>query len=476
MTGNAAGARRSRYGEGDVLGGKFRVIRTLGAGGMGIVYEVQHVLTFHKRALKLLLVNDGTDLDSQTDDESASARLLREASAAGRIGNPHIVETFDAGLLPSGETYVVMELLEGESLADLLRRRVRMPVEDATDLVLQACVGLQAAHDAGIIHRDLKPGNLWVAQRDGRPFVKILDFGISRFDPKLTDETELTQEGAVLGTPSYMSPEQLSAGPIDARVDVYAMGVVLYLALTGQRPYGGGSLLEMMRRMSRGERTPLGELRPDVPEGLVAVVDRAIAPDRAARTPTARQLAEELTPFARPGHALRAPGAALPEGGGSQAAPLPAAPAAPRPEATPQTRRARAAIVVGLAGAAILALSAVVLFHHGRAATPAVVLESVEGSGVAAPTPAANAPAPGGGTASGEPRSGSPSAAVTEATSARASAPIVPPPALGRTSTPAASAAVAASPAPTASTAPAIARPPSTPRRPDNLQRTNPYQ
>jgi len=294
VTGQPTTPRRSRYEEGEVLGGKFKIIRVLGAGGMGVVYEVQHVITFHRRALKLLLLNEGDDLDSNTDDESASARLLREASAAGRIGNEHIVETFDAGVLPSGETYVVMELLEGESMSDLLKRRIRLPVDEAADLIAQVCDGLQAAHDAGIIHRDLKPGNLWVMQRDGRPFVKILDFGISKFDTKLTDETELTRKGALLGTPYYMSPEQLNRETADARSDVYALGIILYLALTGQRPYAGSSLMEMVMKLARREHTPIRAIRSDIPEDFVAIVDRAMAPIHDERTPTARRLGEEL--------------------------------------------------------------------------------------------------------------------------------------------------------------------------------------
>ncbi len=298
---------RTRYREGDVLGGKFLIIRELGSGGMGVVYEVQHNITLHRRALKLVLVSERSlsdTADTDLDSESANARLLREASAAGRIGNPHIVETFDAGVLPSGETYVVMELLEGESLTDLLKRRGKLPVDEAADLVSQTCEGLEAAHNAGIIHRDLKPGNLWVTERDGRPFVKILDFGISKFDSALTEATDLTREGMIVGTPYYMAPEQLDRRPADPRSDVYALGVILYLAMTGQRPFGGTTFMEMVMRVARGERTPILSLRPDIPTEFAAIVDRAMAAHRDERTPSAATLAEALAPFTGRGRRL----------------------------------------------------------------------------------------------------------------------------------------------------------------------------
>jgi serine/threonine-protein kinase len=160
------------FSPGTVIADKFRIERRLGAGAMGAVYAVRHELTRHRRALKLL------HPEAQTSPDLVR-RFLNEASAAGRAGNPHLVETFDAGTLPSGEPYVVMELLEGETLQAALDRGGRLEVETAVEIVAQAAEGIDAAHRAGIVHRDLKPENLFLTRRDGAPFVKILDFGVS---------------------------------------------------------------------------------------------------------------------------------------------------------------------------------------------------------------------------------------------------------------------------------------------------------
>lgn len=280
-----------RYAENEVVGGKFKIIREIGAGGMGAVYEVQHLITQHLRALKVLRVEG-------TKEQEASIRLLREASAAGRIGNPHIVETYDAGTLPNGDAYVIMELLEGESLSALLKRRGRLTVPEVANLIGQACGGLQAAHDAGIIHRDVKPANFFVVQRNGKPFLKIVDFGVSKFDTSATDETELTRDGAMIGTPGYMSPEQVRAVPeIDGRVDIYGLGCIMYVALTGERPFGKGSVTEIALRIDRGAYVPIEMLRPDLPPEVMAIVAKAMATERVDRYKTARDLGEALAPF-----------------------------------------------------------------------------------------------------------------------------------------------------------------------------------
>jgi serine/threonine protein kinase len=282
----------ARFQEGVVLGGKFRVIREIGSGGMGAVYEVVHVLTHHHRALKVLHVE-------REKAQEASVRLLREASAAGRIGNKHIVETFDAGTLDSGDTYVVMELLEGESFAALLKRKNRIPLGELTTLIRQACDGLHAAHEAGIVHRDVKPANLFVTKRDGKQFLKIVDFGVSKFDSGTTEDTELTREGAMIGTPSYMSPEQVRGlSDVDGRADVYALGIILYTAASGKRPFGGGSVTELAVQIDRGRYTPLRDVRPDVPKEFADAVACAMATEREHRFPTAKALAEALLPFA----------------------------------------------------------------------------------------------------------------------------------------------------------------------------------
>ena len=269
---------------GTVLAGKFRVVSRLGEGGMGSVYEIEHELTKHRRALKLLH-------KSMAEMPSVVERFLREASAAGRVGNPHIVETFDAGVLESGEPYLVMEILRGEPLSSRIANG-KMPIADVVDLVGQAAAGVHAAHQAGIVHRDLKPDNLFITEGpDGRPFVKILDFGISKFDTKQTGGLQLTQEGAALGTPYYMPPEQIRGeGSLDARADVYALGVILYECLASERPFEAETLAHLAILIHTGQPKPITEYRRDLPPGFAALVQAAMASDRGKRTASADEL------------------------------------------------------------------------------------------------------------------------------------------------------------------------------------------
>jgi len=276
---------------GTVLAGKFRVVSRLGEGGMGSVYEIEHELTKHRRALKLLH-------KSMAAMPSVVERFLREASAAGRVGNPHIVETFDAGVLDSGEPYLVMEILRGAPLSSRIATG-KMPIPEVVDLVGQAAAGVFAAHNAGIVHRDLKPDNLFITEgSDGRPFVKILDFGISKFDPQKIGGLQLTQEGAALGTPYYMPPEQIRGeGSLDARADVYALGVILYECLAGVRPFEAETLAHLAILIHTGQPVPIAQHRPDLPPGFAELVHNAMATDRGRRTQTAGELRSQLEQY-----------------------------------------------------------------------------------------------------------------------------------------------------------------------------------
>jgi serine/threonine-protein kinase len=280
---------------GTLLAGKFRVVSLLGEGGMGAVYEIEHELTKHRRALKLLH-------KSMAAMPSVVERFLREASAAGRVGNPHIIETFDAGVLDTGEPYLVMEILRGQPLASRIAQGP-MPFAEVVDLMGQAAAGVQAAHAAGIIHRDLKPDNLFITDGgDGRPFVKLLDFGISKFDPTKTGGLQLTQEGAALGTPYYMPPEQIRGeGSLDARADVYALGVILYECLAGVRPYEAETLAHLAILIHTGQPTPIAQLRGDLPPGFAALVHTAMATDRGQRMQTAAELRAALERYGQVG-------------------------------------------------------------------------------------------------------------------------------------------------------------------------------
>ena len=260
---------------------------------MGSVFEVEHRFTKHRRALKVLRGEHAESAD-------VVARFVREASAAGRIGSPHIVETFDVGELQTGEPFLVMELLRGESLSERIERaRGPLALTDALEIVRQAADAVQAAHDAGIVHRDLKPDNLFICEQ--RPLlVKILDFGISKFDPAMTETPSHTVEGTALGTPHYMAPEQMRGVGVDAQTDVYALGVVLYECLTGKKPFDADTLPALSIAIHEGQYRRPSLLRQELPAELDAIVERAMARDKSRRFASARELEQALAAAQRP--------------------------------------------------------------------------------------------------------------------------------------------------------------------------------
>ena len=288
---------------GHVLADKFLILRQLGVGGMGVVYEVEHKLTGHKRALKVLHV----------DSEDFVKRTLREATVAAKLANVHVADVYDAGYLPDGRVYILMELLNGNTLSQVLKKRPILPVGLACDIAAQVCDGLHAAHLAGIVHRDVKPANIFVVQRGPRSEVKLLDFGVSKFDPGLTETTSVTEGEQVIGTPVYMAPEQLRAKPIDGKADVFSIATVLYLMLAGSRPYASPTLVEMAIAIDRGEYMPLNTKRPDLPEALVALIHRGIHRDPKKR-PTADEFRDTLLAFTTDGVEIRVTGDAAARG------------------------------------------------------------------------------------------------------------------------------------------------------------------
>ncbi|MFC1482544.1 protein kinase [Myxococcota bacterium] len=275
--------------------GKYRLERLIGKGGMGVVYQARHTLVGKRCALKMLHPR-------HAGNDEAVQRMLREAQAAAAIGHPNIVVTHDFGAAEGGGYYLVMDLLEGESLADRIKRLGRIEVQPLVGIVIQVLSALEAAHAKGIVHRDLKPENIFLAlQRSGGEEVRLLDFGVSKFTPGGPDELRLTRTGAVLGTPYYMSPEQASgARDVDGRTDLWSLGVIFFEGLTGRQPFTGHNYNRLMFNIMTQATPVLRSERLDVPAALEAVIRQALEKEPDQRFSTAAEMAEALRPFGEP--------------------------------------------------------------------------------------------------------------------------------------------------------------------------------
>jgi serine/threonine-protein kinase len=289
--GSAHGVR-----EGEILAGKYQVERVLGAGGMGVVVAARHVGLDEKVAIKFLL-------PEMLRDPEVVARFAGEARAAVKIKSEHVARVHDVGTLENGAPYMVMEYLEGGDLAAWLEQRGALPIEQAVEFVLQACVAVAEAHALGIVHRDLKPANLFCVRRaDGQLSIKVLDFGISKLTgPRgsLPRAVSMTATSAVMGSPLYMSPEQmLSAKSASAQSDIWALGVILYELLTGKVPFDGEAITEVAVNVATLPPHPTSRYRPDVAPELEAVILRCLEKDRRDRYPNVAEFALGLAPFA----------------------------------------------------------------------------------------------------------------------------------------------------------------------------------
>src|SRR5579859_4054843 len=333
--GAAPNAKRNFIGT--TIGDKYLVRSVLGEGGMGTVYEAEHIAIGRAVAVKVLHPN-------QARKKDAVKRFHQEARSAGAIGHPNICEVYDLGTLDDGSPYLVMEKLVGETLADRIAFEGGLPFDDVIDTLVQVLSGLVAAHEKGIVHRDIKPENVFLTRRVGcPPLCKLLDFGVSKVIGSLIggkeEDLDLTRTGMVMGTPYYMSPEQARGDRnLDARVDLYACGVILYEALTGRRPFTAANYNALLLQILSAKPKPARDLRPALPGGFDAVLDKAMARNRDDRYRNATEFQRELQGL-RDRHNAGVPAAI---GEALRAAATVPAPAPGPPSSVPQGRVALA--------------------------------------------------------------------------------------------------------------------------------------
>jgi tRNA A-37 threonylcarbamoyl transferase component Bud32 len=294
---------------GQVIEGKYRIVRLLGEGGMGAVYEGENVRIHRRVAIKVLHAGVAENLD-------AVQRFEREAQAAGRIGSDHIVEVIDLGNLPDGDRFMVMEYLDGESFSQRIHGRGRLPPAEAAGIMVQLLEGLAAAHGAGIFHRDLKPDNVYLlrSKKGQGDFVKILDFGISKFN-KLNKDSgmSMTRTGAVMGTPYYMSPEQAKGSKeMDHRSDLYSAGVMLYEAITGQVPFNAETFNELIFKIVLETAPPPQQLAPGLDPAFSSIMQKAMAREPNDRFQTAQEFAGAMQAWLGTGQGVALPPQQMP--------------------------------------------------------------------------------------------------------------------------------------------------------------------
>ncbi len=365
---------------GQVLADRYHVVKKLGEGGMGQVYLAEHVKMGRRSAIKVMN-------PSLVHDADALARFNREAANASRITHPNVCAIYDFGETPDGLIYLAMEYIEGEPLTDLLAREGVLPPRRAAHICLQVADALQAAHDLGIVHRDLKPDNVMLSRaRDGSDAVKVVDFGIAKAVGG-DDSQKVTKTGLVVGTPEFMSPEQLSGDTLDGRSDIYSLALVLYKMLTGSLPFEASTVQETMIKRLTEEPLKLVEARPDLafPPGLQQILDAALTRSPVDRYQSAAKFASDVAAVVglqrggvppAPLPATRGDSDAKTELLDSEATAAPAAPAAQRVTPTaarPAPARKRPVVPVVVGVVAVLAAGGVGIAVFGGRNTDGAV-------------------------------------------------------------------------------------------------------
>ncbi|HEY2848786.1 MAG TPA: protein kinase [Gemmatimonadaceae bacterium] len=382
-------ALRSANAQGDLLGSviaeRYHILKKLGEGGMGTVYLAEHVKMGRKAALKVM--NPGMN-----SDPDAIARFNREAANASRLNHPNVCGIYDFGETPDGLIYLAMEFIEGESLTSLIEKNGNLAAPRAASIIHQAADALAVAHDYGIVHRDLKPDNIMIAKgRDGSDLVKVVDFGIAKASS--SDAQKVTKTGLVVGTPEYMSPEQLAGDKLDGRSDIYSLGLVAFNCLTGLLPFPSTSAQEAMIMRLTDQPKTLAEMKPDIewPVELQAVMDKVLARDANERYQKSAEFGRDIA------KAVENMPAAVAAAAGTMVigapADLPKTRMAPKAGATAKIEAPGATVAVPAAAPAkkspmmMIVAGAVVIAGIGGAAI------FMKGSGSAPPVKASDSPA-----------------------------------------------------------------------------------
>ena len=321
---SAEGAERFDPLVGTVLAERYAIVRRIGEGGMGAVYEARHAIIGKRVAVKVLL-------EKFLENQELVARLLQEARLASSIGHENIVDVTDYGTTSDGRAFVVMEFLDGEALAQLVMRDAPLPVERSLGILRQVCSALSAAHAKGIVHRDVKPENIYLVRRGEVDFVKVVDFGVSKAVQSReegADLQRLTRTGTVLGTPLYMSPEQARGGDdVDHRADIWSAGLMLYECLTGEVPFRANNYLGVISQVLTQETVPPSQLRPElgIPAAVDRVVMRALEKDRDKRYQQMAEFEHDLERLLAGDSTVALREAAEPSAGAGRASPALAA-------------------------------------------------------------------------------------------------------------------------------------------------------